>query len=569
MAHSEDINMTSLALVSGELVAEIEDAAAKLEQFVGDHHNEILLQGCIQHIENISGTLGLVQIRGADLLASEILTLAREMVPGDLTPLLRQQLEVLSDSFFLLPRYLEYIQQTRRGMPVLLIGAINRLRKEYGAPPLPECHFFEVDISRLYIPPSRNLPVTAPDLVSLVRRLRHMYQVGLLNLLRDQHPKAALGMMQRAAERLEILGSGRPMSGLWFLVATGLDSLKKQDINLSPARKQVLTVLDRQIKLLQAEGLAACEREPSPVLLKTMIFWTALADSPSDRSLQVQTVYPFAPLTYTALELEREAEALRGPNASTLASVAAVLKDEINKTKDMLETAAQLTPVAAADFAQLRETLVKIADILAVVGLTSAGNTLRTEVAKIDAWQRDSSTIERSDLLEIADTLLYVESTVSGFDQLQLSDEMLQQVNSGARAEVIAHCQLAAAQVLVISESEAALAMVKRALSAYAESNFDIGHISNVSASLDAIRGGMAMLEYARATRVLERCIAFVEGTLMKNTQPAALYHLLETFADAIISLEYYLDGLRTQHQADDTVLQVAEESLAALGYPL
>ena len=41
----------------------------------------------------------------------------------------------------------------------------------------------------------------------------------------------------------------------------------------------------------------------------------------------------------------------------------------------------------------------------------------------------------------------------------------------------------------------------------------------------------------------------------------------LETFADAVISLEYYLDAVKTDKKADDSVLEVAEESLEALGH--
>jgi len=43
----------------------------------------------------------------------------------------------------------------------------------------------------------------------------------------------------------------------------------------------------------------------------------------------------------------------------------------------------------------------------------------------------------------------------------------------------------------------------------------------------------------------------------------------LETFADAIISLEYYLDALKLNKNADTSVLQIGEESLQALGYPV
>ena len=150
MAHSEEINLNSLALVRGELVAEVEDSASQLERFVADRDNAELLQGCIEGIEKISGTLNLIQLYGANLLASELLALAKDIAPGE-NETVDNQLEILSSGFFILPRYLEYVQQTRRGTPVLLITYINELRQARNETPLPESYFFEVDLGAKYV----------------------------------------------------------------------------------------------------------------------------------------------------------------------------------------------------------------------------------------------------------------------------------------------------------------------------------------------------------------------------------------------------------------------------------
>jgi hypothetical protein len=82
------------------------------------------------------------------------------------------------------------------------------------------------------------------------------------------------------------------------------------------------------------------------------------------------------------------------------------------------------------------------------------------------------------------------------------------------------------------------------------------------------VRGGLVMLKRPRAASVVQRCADFVDQVLMSGDHPPALKELLETFADAIISVEYFLDTGNTAARLDDSVLQVAEESLAALGYP-
>jgi hypothetical protein len=220
-----------------------------------------------------------------------------------------------------------------------------------------------------------------------------------------------------------------------------------------------------------------------------------------------------------------------------------------------------------AESPELVETLKKVADILAIVGLVSPSNGLKHEIEKIQRWQTSGEAVPPSELLGVADTLLYVESTIAGLGKTNLSDEKLAKINALSRDDAMANNQIAEAEKLVIDEAESGLAMVKRALSAFAESNYDKGHISNIAATLDSVRGGMFVLGLPRAAKVLAGCMLFINESLLENDQQAAIQHLMDTFADAIISLEYYLDNLKIDKKADTDVLRIAEESLEALGY--
>ena len=79
----------------------------------------------------------------------------------------------------------------------------------------------------------------------------------------------------------------------------------------------------------------------------------------------------------------------------------------------------------------------------------------------------------------------------------------------------------------------------------------------------------MAVLSLTRGSRVVAACVEFVSETLLRSEQRDALQHLLETFADAVIGLEYYLDAVKSDRKAGDSILEIAEESLAALGHPV
>lgn len=567
MTQSLSMNFSSLNLVYDELVAAIEQAAGNLEQFVADLDNGELLQGCIEGMQQISGTLSLVQLQGGDLLTREALALAQEITVGD--EAMEKRLSALTDAFFVVPRYVEYTLQTRRLMPVLLIPTINELRQARGEKPLEESHFFQLDLSGAKKLTGQGSAVLKEDLTALVRRLRHMYQAGLVNLLQGKLTRPALGMMQRSMQRLAAVSGNRPLASLWRVAAVAMEVAATEQMEINRSRKLLFGAIDREIKRLQTQGEAAMEREPPQALVKECVYLVAASGADSATAREIGEAFAFEPLGYLDKDLVRQREVLLGPSATTIQSVAVVLREELNKIKEILERASQSGVEAISDYDELLGMLNKVAEILSVVGLVAPSSALKDEISKVEAWRDSPESAEVQTLIEVADVVLYIESTISGLEMSNLSDEKLARANSIARQEVIASSQLAEAEIIVLQEAESGLAMVKRALNAFAESNYDRGHISNVASTLNSVRGGMAVLSLARGSRLVSACVDFVSDTLLHSDQPAALQQMLETFADAIIGLEYYLDAVKTDRASSDSILEIAEESLAALGHPV
>lgn len=564
MSANEAFNIASLKMVHDELLATIEQSALRLEQFSTDRTNGELLQSCIEGIKQIRGTLSLIQLKGVDLLADELLEHINDITLGE-DPSTNKRLDLLTTAFFMLPRYLEFCLQTSRSMALLLIPHINELRQARRAPPLPESYYFAFEPLKV----TRTLQ-HAPlqeDISILVRRLRHMYKTGLLKVLQGSQVKPSFGIMCRALERLESACGASALSNFWWLANASLSAISEENLRITKSRKMLFSSLDREIKRLQFEGGAVLNREPDAALVKELLYLLTLSKSDTEKSKAVAAAYGLRPLSYSDAELAREMEFLKGPSVNTINSMAAVLTDELHSTKNILERAAQSGAELLTESPELLDTLKKIADILAIVGLVSPSNGLKQEIEKIQRWQTTGEAVNAADLLGVADTLLYVESTIAGLGKSNLSDEKLAQINALSRDDVMANNQIAEAEKLVIDEIESGLAMVKRALSAFSESNYDKGHIANISSTLDSVRGGMFVLGLPRAAKVVAGCMQFINESLMEDEQQAAIQHMMDTFADAIISLEYYLDSLKVDKKADTEVLRIAEESLEALGY--
>src|SRR5687767_8467752 len=119
---ADSASFHSLNVIRDELVATIEQAARDLELYVSEEgDNSRSFQSCLAGIKQINGILRLLEFKGASMLAEELLATASTLDTMERGPLFEKQLELISTTFFVLSRYLEYVQQTERKIPVLLI----------------------------------------------------------------------------------------------------------------------------------------------------------------------------------------------------------------------------------------------------------------------------------------------------------------------------------------------------------------------------------------------------------------------------------------------------------------
>jgi hypothetical protein len=248
-------------------------------------------------------------------------------------------------------------------------------------------------------------------------------------------------------------------------------------------------------------------------------------------------------------------------------SVVKVLKEELRAAKDILEIAAQSQAVSAEDLGPFKETLERVADTLRMVNLSAPSRILREQLVQVESWAKLPNGVDVEQFLAVADALLFIESSLSGLYRNELTAGDLEQVSDAVRHRIVADSQFAEAARIVIDEAQSGIALAKRAIMSYVESNFDPIHIANVAVTLNTVRGGMQILDHRRAATVLKGCATFIEGHVQDRQHSAPQRHqLLETLADALISLEYYLGELAAMRTPDDKILTVAEESLAALG---
>ena len=168
----------------------------------------------------------------------------------------------------------------------------------------------------------------------------------------------------------------------------------------------------------------------------------------------------------------------------------------------------------------------------------------------------------------MADALLYVENSIAalapragGLDSTE--DEAEQATRQG-----MSITQLEDARRVVVSEARAGLSLAKRAITSYIDSNWDGMHLNNVPTTLNTIWGGLLFLQLERAANILKSSEQFISHKLLaEKIQPDQT--TLETLADALTSIDYFLESMEDNKPLGDSILDVAQESVEELGFPI
>ncbi len=554
----------SLAIVRDELEATLGQIESYLETFIADRTTPEHIEKCLEPLDQVRGVFKLIDLPGCEMLAQELLESCKTVDvarDGDAEGRKANDacLAALSSGVFVLLRYIDFVGKYQRLIPTLLVPAINDVRKARGSAGISESHFYTIntDISS----PAAGPLVPAGKLGPAAKRLRQMYQVGLLGILRGQDPAMSLQMMSRAVERVDRFTRGHPVSRLWWVAAAGLESMQREKMEVTPLRRNLVTMLERFLKNLVYKTDEALQEAPRDALVREFIYLCALAEDPGPKAQEVLTAVGGIDLGFNERTLAEERKRLSGPGGAVLRTMAGAVKEKIGKVKQSIDQTAR--DGNDTEHGVLIEQLEEIRESLGMLQLEKAQQLLAGQVETIRGWQESGQPPGNEDLSRVAEVLLYLDSAVTA---LENEDGGLAQSVLDDADALIAPSQLDDATAAVVKEIQSGLGQAKHALMDFMGGDWDAAHLESVPGALDGVHGGLMVLGKMRGSQVAVASRKYIAEQLIEaRVQPDQA--ALDALADALASLEYYVDGLGNRKGMGETILDVAEDSLRELGY--
>ena len=552
----------ALEWVKGEIAETLKQARQALEAFVENPQDSTRMRFCMTYVHQVHGTLQMVEFYGAALLAEEMEQLARALLEDNVASQ-SEALEVLMQAILQMPVYLDRIQSARRDLPMVVLPLLNDLRAARGEKLLSETSLFSPNMS------SRTPALSGEflaqrqtaDLPGLLRKLRQMLQVALVGVIRNQDMATNLGYMARVFARLEMLCKDAPLGALWQVASGVVEGLASGAVANSTTVKNLLRQVDKELKRLVTQGAEGINQAAPDELTKNLLFYVAKAPTQSPRIQALKAEYSLDEALPDSTVVDEERAQLAGPDRGAMRSVVAALCEELVRVKDSLDLFVRSDRMGFAELAALQPPLKQIADTLAVLGFGQPRRIILDQISLVETLATGQQQPDDAALMDVAGALLYVEATLAG-------------MVGGTTEERSEESHLPTTDVaqihrLVIREARTGLEQAKDAIIEFIASQWNHQHLARVPELLTQSRGGLAMVPLARAAGLLDACNRYIQEQLL-DKQAIPDWQSLDTLADAITSVEYYLERLSEDCGSQgDLILDVAEESLQALGYPL
>ena len=376
--------------------------------------------------------------------------------------------------------------------------------------------------------------VEAPADVSPMRACAgYLHQVqGTLRMLELQAPAMVAGEMEQLAGALLEGVPGNRDDALAALMR-GVVQLPDYLERLQGGHRDIPIVLLPLINDLRtARGVDALQQDALPSLL----------------------------VEATEAELEHARGSLAGRNRALLDTVSAALKEDLLRVKDALDLHLRAGGGNVAELQPQAEALDRIGETLGMLGLDSARGVVQEQRKVVQGIADGSRPPSEGDLMEVAGALIYIEHSL---------DDQVTRLGTGD-APGDGDDQLAQESRKVMGalarEAAANFAEVRNAFVAFVETDWDHAVLDPVPRLLAEVAGAMRILNLPQPAGYLEALRRYSHAELLGRKQvPGG--HQLDTLADALAGMEYYLESLRDPLGQRQDLLDKTRTSLEQLRY--
>lgn len=560
------VDTNTLQWVKSEIDETLKQAQVSLEAYVEDTADESQMRFCINYLHQIHGTLQMVELHGAALAIEEMEKLSQAIFDNEVNNK-DDAYETLMHGILQVPDYLEHLLAGNPDMPVVLLPLLNDLRAARNEALLSEGALFTPDLS-VNAPVIDSATSEEGGISALAKKLRHKYHIGLLSWFKNKNPKAGLQKIADVISELSQAAESDEARKVFWIAGGLVESLKDDGVDTSVAVKMLMGHVDRQIKKIIDVGGFALDENPPADLEKNLLYYVATSTTSGEFTKDIKDAFNLKEIMPDTQAVEQARADLTAPNAALMETVSSVIIEDINKVKDNLDVFVRADDKDISILEDVNASLTQMADTLAMLNLGVQREAVLNQAKVINDIVNNDLAASEAELMNVAAAMIAIENSLSEVSTAKAASAVEVEDGIDAGDVAIAKMQGAEQQKLmhsVLNEAKVNLAKVKDALTEFSQDNDQRDQLNPIPALLEQIKGSLMILSLSSAANLLDLTNNYIRSKLIKETIPPSLDDM-NNLADAISSLEYYMESMMGSWGQPEAILNVAEQSLQALG---
>ncbi|WP_119717371.1 Hpt domain-containing protein [Cognatilysobacter tabacisoli] len=554
------IDTTTLGWIKPELDETLRQARHEIEAFAENPSDAGTMRVCASHLHQVHGTLRMIELYAPAMVAEEMERLAIALHRGDVGDR-DDACAALMRGVVQLPDYLERLQGGHRDIPIVLLPLLNELRATRGEPGLSESVLFAPNLDRPLpeelVAPSPT-PAAAPTRADVSSRLSSL-RAALAAWPEDGVPSDPT-QLSSAIDALLADAELEPLRRMLWVSSSVAGALRDGALPPTRALRQAFAGVEREARqMLVDDEFAAPRIDLADEPTRQLLFHVAHSDNRHQALETLRSTFQLEAQQPSESEIAHARGSLSGRNRALLDTVSAAIKEDLLRVKDALDLHLR---TGRTDISELRpqvDALGRVGDTLGMMGLGVARNVVLQQRDAMREIVGGDRAADEGALLDVAGALLYVDASLDdqvarlGLPDGQGDDDLL----AGESRKVLD---------IVVREAIANFGDARQSFVAFVETSWDHAELAEIPRLLDEVAGALRILELPMPADYLVAVKHYVEVELIgRKRVPNG--QQLDTMADALASLEYYLEALRDQRPNRDDILEIARHALERLRY--
>jgi chemosensory pili system protein ChpA (sensor histidine kinase/response regulator) len=563
----EDLASNALAVVSNELMESIRNAHLALEDCVDGRGGTAALVRCSQLLHQVGGALKITETYGAALLAEEMEAVCAYLAKLRAGKGREDGLEAVTRAMVQLPVYIERLLGGGRDIALVLLPILNDLRAARGEPLLSEGTLLLLNLSPSGKPDRRSeREPSGEDPVRVATKLRPKFQLALLGWITGSDSERHLKTLGGVLNTLERSATRDDMLQLWWVAGGVLESLQNGGLETSVALKRLLGQTDRQMKYVIDEGIEAFDNHPVTDLLNNLLYYVARSSNAGERISEIRAAFNLSEFLPGDEQVEHAREALSAPSIKLMQTVASAIKEDLARVKDVLDIYVRTGMSKSSELVPQLDLLKKISDTLGVLGLGELRGDINAEIDRLKEVVESGGTASENTIIEIASTLLKVEDRLDyQLKKLIVPADPLSEEEGSEEPDESDDANFKQVAEAVMRESIINLARIKETFSQSMISQGNSQGVDSIPALVRGIKAGLLMLNKTRAMQIVEQIGDLIVMTLRGGGPGRLSQKETDRLADAIVSIEYYMETVKAGRNEPWYMLDNAEACLVVL----